>query len=92
MFTKLGIGSLLVGFFLGVFSGISSFMANETMWSNLTISKVLGEERTESIITGTEIIALQDFLDMFMYEVPVFVIFLGLGVLFLVIGMFSQNH
>lgn len=92
MFTKLGITSLIAGFFLGVFSGISSFMAKETMWSNLTLSKLIGENKAESIVTVTDVAAIQDFLDMFMYEAPVFAIVFILGVIFLVIGMFSKGN
>ncbi len=92
MLTKLGIGSLLVGFFMGVFAGISGFMEKENLWVDLTISKVLGEDQTESIITSINNMTIQGGLDVFMYETPLFGIFLGLGVILLVVGMFFKSH
>ena len=90
--TRLGISSLLAGFFVGVFSGISRFMAVQNFWVDLTISKMIGEDTAEAIIGGINIAMVQDALDFLIYEVPFFGFLLGLGVLLLTISLFFKNH
>ena len=92
MVTKLGIGSLIAGFFLAVFSGISNFMNARNFAVNLTLSKVFGEDTTESIITTFDSEFLQNALDTFFYEIPFFGILLIFGVILLIISHFLKNH
>ncbi len=92
MTTKIGIFSLAAGLFMAIFAGISGLMAANNFWVDLTISKLIGEDTTESIITCTDIIVIQDTLDSFMYEWPVFGLLLGLGAVLLIIGLFLKNH
>ncbi|MCF6247029.1 MAG: hypothetical protein L3J69_06670 [Desulfobacula sp.] len=92
MITKLGIYSLITGLFIGLFSGISSFMVAENIWVNLTFSKILGEDKTESIVTFFSSVAVQDSLDYFFYDLPVFLFTIGLGILLLLISLFLKDH
>ncbi|MCP3874333.1 MAG: hypothetical protein GY699_14415 [Desulfobacteraceae bacterium] len=92
MITKLGICSVIAGLFVGLFAGISSFMADKTFWVDLTISKIIGEDNAESIIMSIDSVAVQNFLDSFIYELPFFLFLIGLGVVSLVIGMFVKDH
>ena len=92
MLTKVGIGSLIAGIFLGLFSGISTIMGKSNMWVDMTLSKIISEEKTESIITWFDTVAIQDGLDFFFYEIPVFGLCLILGVILTVIGMFVKSH
>lgn len=90
--TRLGIYSLLAGLFMGLFSGISSFMATQNFWVDLTLSKLIGENRSESIIGIIEIPVVQTLLDSVLYEVPFFCCLLGMGAVFLIVGLFVKEH
>ena len=92
MMSKIGISALLAGFFIGIFSGISRFMQAENFWVDLTLSKLFGEERTESLITWFDTAAIQTGLDYLFYELPMFGLLLGIGVIFLLISLFIKNH
>ena len=92
MFSKLGIYSLLGGLFMGLFSGISQFMNAKTIWVNLTLSKLLGEDKTEGIIESFSSESVQNTLDTILYDWPLFLIVVGLGLVFLVISMFVKEH
>jgi len=92
MITRLGIYSLLGGLFLGLFSGISSFMNADNFWVGLTLSRVLGEKKTEGIIEFFSSPVIQDGLDLFFYEWPLFVVILGLGSILLIISLFVRDH
>lgn len=91
MITRIGICSILGGIFVFIFSGVSSFMEAENFWSNLTITKLMGEERAESIITGFESEMIQNVLDTLFYDIPFFGILISLGVILLVISMFIKD-
>ena len=92
MLTKLGIVSLLAGFVLGVLSGISGFMEKQTVWADLTLSKLLGEDRAASVITVIDAAAFQNAMDMLIYEVPVFLLLIFLGMFLLLVALFVKNH
>lgn len=92
MFSKLGIYTLLAGLFMGLFSGISSFMNADNFWVDLTLSKVLGEERSESIIETFSSEFIQNKLDTIIYDAPAFLLVLFLSVVLLIIGMFKREH
>lgn len=92
MFTRLGICSLLIGLFFALFSGISTFMGADNFWVGLTLSRILGEQKSEGIITFFSSKAIQNFLDPFFYSIPLFLLILGLAVILLVIGMFVKEH
>jgi hypothetical protein len=89
---RLGIYSLLAGFFLGVFSGISNFMATKTFWADLTISRMIGEDKSEAIITLLDVIVIQNSLDFLIYDLPFFCFLLGLGLILLIISLFVKGH
>ena len=90
MITKLGITSLLAGLFVGLFAGISTFMGSKNFWVNLTLSKIFGETKSESIISWFDTMAIQNGLDFFFYEVPVFAVLMCLGVILLAISLFVK--
>ncbi len=92
MVTKVGIGSVVGGFLLALFNGISGFMESQSFWVGLTISKLIGEDRSESIIFITEIEKLQIFLDYFINELPFYGVLIGFGVLLLIVSLFVKDH
>lgn len=91
MLTKIGIGSLIAGLFMGLFAGISGFMEKKTFWVDLTLSKIFGEDSAESFITITSNETIQNILDSFMYELPVFCLVLAIGVFCLLFGLFVKD-
>lgn len=92
MLVKTGIGTVIVGFFMALLSGISSFMAKKTAFSGLTISSMLGDEKTEAIITITDFEIVQNILDFIMYETPFYGVLIVLGVIILIISLFVKDH
>ncbi len=92
MISKLGIYALIVGFFMGVFAGISRFMKAQNFWVDLTISKFIGEEKSESIVLLFDVEAIQNILDFLIYELPLFGHLIGMGVVLLIISMFLKDH
>jgi len=92
MMTRLGIYSLLAGFFVGIFSGISSFMETKNFWVDLTISKIIGEDPSQTVIGLLNIAILRDTLDFLIYDLPFFCFLLGLGVVLLIISLFGKIH
>lgn len=75
-----------------VFSGISSLMENENFWVDLSLSKLMGEDKTESIITWFDSAAIQNSLDLFFYDIPLFGIIGGMGLVSLVISFFMKEQ
>jgi len=92
MITKLGIYSLLIGLFVGIFSGISSFMETKNFWVDLTISKMIGEDSSEAIIGLIDVAIVKNSLDFLIYDLPFFCFLLGVGIIFLIIGLFVKSH
>ncbi|MBU2627191.1 MAG: hypothetical protein KKE61_01115 [Proteobacteria bacterium] len=92
MVTKLGIYSLLAGLFLGLFSGISNFMGTQNYWVDLTISKLIGEEISESIMGLIDVVFIQNTLNFLIYDLPFFCFLLGLGGILLIISLFVKTH
>lgn len=92
MFSKLGIYTLLAGLFLGLFAGISTFMSADNIWVGLTLGKITGEDRAESIITFFDSVTIQNALDSFFYSIPAFVLLISLAVILLVISLFVREH
>ena len=92
MTSKLGIFSLLAGFFMGVFSGISKFMEAKNFWVDLTLSKLLGEDNSDAIMGLTDIESIKSILDLLLYGLPFFVVLLLLGAVLLIISLFLKNH
>lgn len=90
--TRLGIYSLLAGFFVGLFTGISKFMEIKNFWVDLTISKMIGEDNSEAIIGVIDVVFVQNSLDFLIYELPFFCFLLGLGIIFLIISLFLKTH
>ena len=92
MTTRLGIYSLLIGLFVGIFSGISQFMGSKNIWANLTISKIIGDDTSDTIIGFIPVLAIKNSLDYLIYSLPFFVFLIGLGIIFLLISLFVKNH
>lgn len=92
MFTKAGILTLLAGFFVAVFSGISRFMESRNFWVDLTVSKLLGENATESLINFTDVAVIQDSLQFLVVEIPFSAFLIGLGILFLILSLLFKNY
>jgi uncharacterized PurR-regulated membrane protein YhhQ (DUF165 family) len=91
MATKLGIYSILIGFFIGVFTGISKFMKSDNFWVDLTLSKFTGEY-SDTIVEFIPVAFIQDGLYFLIYDLPFAVTMLGLGVLFFLIGAAIKQH
>jgi hypothetical protein len=91
MFTKLGIYSVLAGFFIGVFAGISGFMKTDNFWVDLTISKFIGEY-SDTIVELIPVVFIQDGLYYIIYELPFSGAMLGLAIIFFIIGAISKEH
>lgn len=89
MWTRMGIWCLLGAFFVWVFSGISNFMKADTFWVGLTLSRLLGEY-TDAVVSSIPLAAAEEILYFLVVELPLFGFILGLGTLFLVIGMFVK--
>ncbi len=92
MVTRVGICTLLIGFFVGLFAGISSFMGSKNLWVDLTIFKIIGEDKAESIITFFDAVMIQNTLDFFIYELPFFLFLIGAGIIILIISLFVKDH
>lgn len=92
MITKLGILTSLAGICVGLFSGISQFFETPTFWVGLTISKIIGEENSETIILLTDIAAVQNIFDFIIYDLPFFCFLLGIGFILLIISLFEKTH
>ncbi len=92
MFTKAGILSLAAGFFVAVFSGISRFMESQNVWVDLTMSKLLGDDASNSLINFVDVDILQGFLFYLIVDLPLSVFLIGLGVILLVLSLFFKNH
>ncbi len=91
MFSKLGIFSLLIGFFVGVFSMISKFMSADNIWAGITISSLF-EDLSESIVDGVSNVTASNALYTLLYEVPLGGVFIGLGIIFFIIALFMKEH
>lgn len=92
MTTRLGIYSLLIGLFIGIFNGISQFMGSKNIWVNLTISKIIGDNTSDSIIEFIPVLAIKNSLQYLIYSLPFFIFLIGLGIIFLLISLFVKNH
>lgn len=92
MVSKLGIYSLLAGLFMGLFSGISTFMKADNMWVGLTLFKLLGETSTEGFITTFSNVSIQNALDKLFYDIPLFMLVIAFSVVLLIISMFLKEH
>ncbi len=91
MFTRLGIYSILIGFFVGVFTGISRFMKVDNLWADLTISS-LTKAYSDKIVTSIPIDFMEKGLNFLMYELPLAGVIVGLGVIFFMIAAFKKEY
>ncbi|MCF8086906.1 MAG: hypothetical protein K9K63_07965 [Desulfotignum sp.] len=89
MWTRMGIWCLMGAFFVWLFRGISHFMQADNFWVGLTLSRILGDY-TDSVVYAVPWEAVQNFLYFFVVELPLFGVFLGLGTLFFLTGMFVK--
>lgn len=89
MWTRMGIWCLMGAFFIWLFSGISRFMQADNFWNGLTLSRILGDH-TDSLVFAIPWEGVQNFLYFFVVELPFYGVVLGLGTLFLIIGMFVK--
>lgn len=89
MWTRMGIWCLLGAFFIWLFSGISILMKADNVWVDLTLSRILGEY-AESVITFIPVAAVENTLYFLVEDLPFYGVVLGLGTLFLVVGMFVK--
>ena len=91
MATKLGIYSILIGFFVGLFAGISKFMNIDNGWVGLTIARFTGEH-SDAIVGFIPVEFIQDGLYFLIYELPLAGAILGLGVFFFLVGAILKEH
>jgi len=92
MITKLGIFTLLVGICVALFSGISLFLETSTFWVDLTISKIIGQENSETVVLLTDIAVVQNFFDFIIYDLPFFLFLIGIGIILLIISLFEKTR
>ena len=92
MITKLGIFTLLAGLCVALFSGISQFFENHNFWVDLTLSKIIGQENSETVVLLTDIAAVQNVFDFIIYDLPFFCFLLGIGFILLIISLFVKTH
>jgi hypothetical protein len=91
MFRKLGIYSLLVGFFSALFSFISKFMNAKNIWVDMTIAKLVGED-TSKIVESIGNESLQGAAQYFIFKFHFYGVFIALGVLFFIASFFMKEH
>ena len=91
MITKLGLFTLLAGFCVALFSGISQFLETSTFFVDLTVSKIIGQEYSETIVLLTDIVAVQNVCDFIIYDLPFFGFLLGIGFILLAISLFKKG-
>ena len=91
MFTKLGIYSVLIGFFVGVFTGISRFMKADNFWIDLTISKLTGDY-SDRIVTAIPLDFMEKGLNFLVYEMPLSLGLVGLGLIFFIIAAIVKEY
>jgi hypothetical protein len=92
MLTKSGILILTAGFFVAVFSGISRFMKSQNIWVDLTISTLLGDDASNSLINFINVDMLQDLLYYLIVDLPLGVFLIGLGGILLIFSLFFKNY
>jgi len=92
MITKLGIFTLLAGISVALFSGISQFFETHNFWVDLTLSKIIGQENSETVVLLTDIAAVQNVFDFIIYDLPFFSFLLGIGFILLIISLFVKTH
>lgn len=92
MITKLGMFTLLAGIFVGLFKGISQFMGADNFWVDLTISKIIGEKNSETIVLLTDYTAVQNFFDYIIYDLPFFLFLVGISIILLIISLFEKTR
>ncbi len=91
MFTKLGIYSIIAGFFVILFSGISNFMEADNFWVGLTLSRFTGEY-SDTIVGLIPVGFIQDGLSFLVYELPFYGAMFGLGIILLILGAIVREH
>ena len=91
MATRLGIYSILIGLFTGVFTGISKFMKVDNFWVDLTLSRFTGAH-SDTIVEFIPVGFIQDGLSFFIYELPLSGVFLGLGLVLFLAGAVLKEH
>lgn len=89
MWTRMGIWCLLVAFFMWLFSGISTLMQADNFWVDLTLSRILGDH-AETVITFIPLTAVENSLYFLVEVLPFYGVVLGLGTVFLVVGIFVK--
>lgn len=92
MFTKAGILLLTAGFVVAVFTGISKFMGTGNFWVDLTISKLLGDDTTKTLINFSDEGIMHDSFYFLVVDLPFSGFLIGLGVLLLFLSLFIKSH
>ena len=91
MWTRMGIWCLLGAFFMWLFSGISNLMQADNFWVDLTLSQILGEY-ADTVITFIPLAAIENSLYFMLEELPFYGLVLGLGTVFLLVGMLVKTR
>jgi hypothetical protein len=92
MITKIGLFTVLAGICVALFSGISQFFEAHTFWVELTVSNIIGQENSETVVLLTDIAAVQNVCDFIIYDLPFFSFLLGIGFILLIISLFVKTH
>lgn len=85
MYSRLGVSSIIIGFFIGVFSGISRFMNADNLWVNPTIEGFIGDF-SETIVEMVPLAFVQESLYVLIYETHLSLVLVGLAIIFFIIG------
>ena len=67
-------------------------MQTNNFWVDLTISKIIGEDPSQTVIGLLNIAILRDTLDFLIYDLPFFCFLVGLGIVLLIISLFGKIH
>jgi hypothetical protein len=92
MLTKSGILILVAGFFIAIFGGISRFMKSQNVWVDLTISTLLGDDASNSLINFTDVDMIQNLLYYLIVDLPLAVFLIGLGGILLIFSLLFKNY
>ena len=89
MWTRMGISCLMLAFFMWLFSWISIVMLADNIWVGLTLSRLLGGH-ADTVITFIPAKPVENTLHFLVEDLPLYGVVLGLGTVFLVVGLFVK--
>lgn len=89
MITKIGVASWICAGVIVIFKMITGIMGKEMFWTHFTLSTVLGDA-TDSVVQAFPAGWFQANMDKLMYDIEIYILLIGLGVLMFIIGAFKK--